>query len=315
MGFGDRFDDVKQKYVQANEILGDIVKVTPSSKMVGDLAIFMMQNELTPENIVERGKSLAFPASVVGYFKGLMGQPTFGFPKDLQEVVLKGEKAFTNRPGEELEPVDLEKVKSDLAEQFGVTNPDIEGGLANGGPPNNRDAVSWCLYPKVYEDFCKKRSECGDISRMASHVYFMGMLRNEFTEITVGDGNTAMIKFIGLGEINDDGTQTIQFELNGVRRDVSVKLPEGSADLSKSTSNTVYADLDDHRQVGSSIPGGVSKVFVKKGDKVKLNQPLFIIEAMKMETTVMSKVDGVIDTIHVQANQTVKAGELIVSMR
>jgi pyruvate carboxylase len=300
MGFGDRFDEVKQKYIEANRILGDIVKVTPSSKMVGDLAIFMVQNELTPENIVARGETLAFPDSVVAYFKGLMGQPVFGFPEDLQRAVLKGAKPLTNRPGVELEPVDLARVKADLAK--------IKEN------PCNRDAISWCLYPKVYEEFCKARNECGDISRMSSHVYFMGMARNETTEVTVGDGNTAMIKFVGLGELHDDGTRTVQFELNGVRRDVKVRIPESAA-AERTSTGTVLADIDDHRHVGSSIPGGVSKVFIKKGDTVEVNQPLFIIEAMKMETSVVAMTAGTVEEVCVKQGQLVKSGELLAVLR
>jgi pyruvate carboxylase len=309
-GLGDRFDEVKQKYIDANEILGDIVKVTPSSKMVGDLAIFMVQNELTPENIVERGKMLTFPDSVVAYFKGLMGQPTFGFPEDLQKTVLKGEKAFTGRPGEELHPVDLEKVKTDLAELIGVEKPELIG-LAKGGYPSDRDAVSWCLYPKVFEEFFKHRDKSGEISRMASHIYFMGMSRGETTEVTIADGKTYMVKFIGIGEENDDGTRTMQFELNGVRRDIKVEDKRIQVD----SEAVRYADIDDRRQVGSSIPGGVSKVFVKKGDEVVVNQPLFIIEAMKMETSVTAMTSGVVDEVCVKDGQLVKAGELLAVLK
>jgi pyruvate carboxylase len=293
MGFGDRFDEVKQKYIEANAILGDIVKVTPSSKMVGDLAIFMMQNELDASNIVERGAALAFPDSVVSYFKGLMGQPTFGFPPDLQKVVLKGEKPFTGKPGAELTPVDLDAVKKELSEII--------------DEPSCRDAISYCLYPKVFKNYVKNVSEHGNVTHMASHIYFGGMSKGEFTEIDVDDGHTLMVKYIGPGEGNDDGTRTMQFELNGARRDVRVpdKTVQTEADSVR------YADMDDHRQVGSSIPGGVSRIFVKKGDTVELNQPLLTIEAMKMETSVTARTAGVIDDICVREGQLVKAGELL----
>ena len=301
LGLGDRFDDVKQKYVEANQLLGDIVKVTPSSKMIGDLAIFMTQNDLDENNIVERiNAGLAVPDSVVSYFKGLMGQPTFGFPEDLQKAVLRGEKPLTTRPGIELEPIDFDKVKSDLA----AIIPE----------PNDRDAISYCLYPKVFENFVKTRDECGDISRMCSHVYFMGMARGESTEITVRDGKTHMIRFIGYGDHDEAGMQTLQFELNGVRRDVKVPKPR-KADEAEAGSTTVYADIDDKRQVGSSIPGGVSKVFVKKGDKVEANQPLFIIEAMKMETSVTAMVSGIVDEVYVKEGQLVMSGELLATLK
>jgi len=311
MGFGDRFDEVKQKYIEANQILGDIVKVTPSSKMIGDFAIFMVQNDLNSENIVARIKAgLPVPDSVVSYFKGLMGQPTFGFPEELQKAVLRGAKSLTTRPGVELEPVDLNKVKSDLAKLITPKNPDAVG-LANGGSPCNRDAISWCLYPKVYENFIKAREEFGDISRMASHIYFMGMSRGETTEITTREGKTHMVKFVSLGEENDDGTRTLHFDLNGKRRDIKVKMPKSTANDEATGSGTVYADIDNQNHVGSSIPGGVSKVFIKKGDKVEVNQPLFIIEAMKMETSVTAMVSGMVDDVCVKEGQLVKSGELL----
>ncbi|MCL1865946.1 MAG: pyruvate carboxylase [Oscillospiraceae bacterium] len=312
LGLGDRFDEVKQKYVEANDILGDIVKVTPSSKMVGDLAIFMTQNDLTPENIVERGKTLAFPESVIGYFKGFMGQPTFGFPEDLKKSVLKTDKAEQTseqtdlRPGRAMPPVDLDKVKRDLEAKFGVEHPEITG-LAGGGVPSDRDAVSWCLYPKVFEEFIGNRAKFGEISRMDSHIYFLGMSRGETTDITVADGKTYMIKFIGIGEANDDGTRTMQFELNGVRRDVRVE----DKSIQTDSSAVRYAETDNRNHVGSSIPGGVSKVFVKVGDKVGVGQPLFVIEAMKMETSVNAIYGGTVEEVCVKEGQLVKSGELL----
>ncbi|MCL2634079.1 MAG: pyruvate carboxylase [Oscillospiraceae bacterium] len=296
LGLGDRFDEVKDKYVEVNQILGDIVKVTPSSKMVGDLAIFMTQNELNADNIVQRGEMLTFPDSVVSYFKGLMGQPSFGFPKELQRVVLKGETPITGRPGAELEPFNLEGTIEMLKEH-----------MEN---PTERDAISWRLYPKVFESFLARRKEYGEICRMASHIYFMGMSRNEATEISIKDGKTLMVKFIGVGEENDDGTRTMQFELNGVRRDVAV----ADKTVQAASSQVTYANLDDPKHVGSSIPGAVSKVHVKIGDKVVKNQPLFIIEAMKMETSVVALSDGVISGVLVKEGQLVKAGELLATI-
>ena len=152
LGLGHQFEDVKEMYVKVNHMLGDIVKVTPSSKMVGDLAIFMVQNNLTPENIVQRGAALAFPDSVVSYFKGMMGQPAWGFPKDLQKVVLKGEEPITCRPGLLLDPVDFDQLKKEVSE----FRDDAE----------RKDLISYAMYPKVYKDFCRHRKEFGYITRM-----------------------------------------------------------------------------------------------------------------------------------------------------
>jgi pyruvate carboxylase len=297
LGLADRFDEVKKKYVEVNQILGDIVKVTPSSKMVGDMAIFMVQNELTAENLVERGATLSFPDSVVSYFKGLMGQPSFGFPEELQKVVLKGATPITGKPGESLTPINLEKVKQDL--QNFTDN------------PTDRDAISWCLYPKVFEEFIKRRKEYSDISRTNSHVFFMGMSAGESTELAIEDGKTLIIKFVGEGAENDDGTRIMQYEINGIRRDITV----ADKTIKVSSDQVKYADFENRKHVGSSIPGAISKVYVKKGDEVEVNQPLFIIEAMKMETSVVAQIAGVVDDVLVREGQFVKAGELLAELK
>jgi len=146
---------------------------------------------------------------------------------------------------------------------------------------------------------------------MSSHVFFMGMARNESTEITIEDGKTLMVKYIGTGEENDDGTRIMQFELNGARRDVTVV----DETIQVSAEQVQYADIDNKSHVGSSIPGGVSKIYVKKGDKVEENQPLIIIEAMKMETSVVARVAGTVDDILVREGQSVKAGELLITLK
>ena len=215
LGLGDRFEEVKEMYKTVNDMLGDPVKVTPSSKVVGDLAIFMVQNDLTPENIVRRGEALAFPDSVVSYFKGMMGQPAWGFPEDLQKVVLKGEEPITCRPGMLLPPVDFDQLRREV-EQF------HEG-------PEKKDLISYAMYPKVYEDFCRHRKEYGYITRMGSHVFFNGMALGETNKINIEDGKTLVIKYLGLGDHNSDGTINVQFELNGMRREVTVRDPNASA--------------------------------------------------------------------------------------
>ena len=297
LGLGHRFKDVKEMYRTVNDMVGDIVKVTPSSKFVGDLAIFMVQNDLTPENIVERGETLNFPDSSVTYFKGMMGQPTGGFPKDLQKVVLKGEEPITCRPGELLPPADFEAAKEALKPE--CPNPD------------DRDAIAYCLYPKVVKDFYRTRQEHGYITRLGSHVYFHGLMVGETNKVNIEDGKTLVIKYLGLGDLNEDGTRVVQFELNGIRREVNV-LDKKAAE---SIVQTVMADPNSMNELGASIPGAVSKVLVKPGDKVKEGDVLAIIEAMKMETNVSARVDGEIDQVYVKAGQTVKAGELLITMK
>ncbi len=297
LGLGHRFEAVKEMYKTVNEMLGDIVKVTPSSKMVGDLAIFMVQNRLTAENIVERGAALTFPDSVVSYFKGMMGQPAWGFPEELQRVVLKGETPITCRPGELLEPIDFDKALEEVRKFY----PDAD----------QHNVISWCLYPKVVEDFYRHREEYGYIMRMGSHVFFNGMALGETTKINIEDGKTLVIKYVGLGDLNEDGTRNVQFELNGMRREVAV--PDKAAQAS--VRPVTLADPEDKSQAGSSIPGMVSKILVKPGERVEENQVLAVIEAMKMETSVVARMAGTVDQVLVDEGSAVKAGELLITIQ
>ena len=300
LGLGNRFEEVKEMYRTVNEMLGDIVKVTPSSKMVGDLAIFMVQNDLTPENIVERGKSLAFPDSVVSYFKGMMGQPAWGFqPEGLQEVVLKGEQPITCRPGELLPPVDFDQTRQEMLR------------FVDEGRINMRGMLSYCLFPKVYEDYCRHRQEYGYIMRMGSHVFFNGMALGETNKINIEDGKTLVIKYLGLGDLTEDGKRIVQFELNGMRREVAV--PDKSA--VSQVKPVVLADPEDKSQIGASIPGMVSKVNVKPGDQVEENQVVAVIEAMKMETSVVARMAGKVDQVLIREGASVKAGELLITIK
>ena len=295
LGLGHRFDEVKEMYKTVNDMLGDLVKVTPSSKVVGDLAIFMVQNDLTPENILEKGKTLAFPDSVVSYFKGMMGQPAWGFqPEGLQEVVLKGEKPITCRPGELLDPVDFDVLRAEV-EKF---KPD----------PEMKHIISYAMYPKVYEDFVRHSKEYGYIMRMGSHVFFNGMAMGETNKINIEDGKTLVIKYLGLGDSNEDGTRNVQFELNGARREVAVRDPHAS----ETARQAKLADEGDPMQIGASIPGMVSKVHVKPGDRVEENSVLAIIEAMKMETSVTAPASGTVKEVLISEGQAVKAKELLI---
>ena len=297
LGLGSRFAEVKENYRRVNEMLGDIVKVTPSSKMVGDLAIFMTQNQLTPENIVEKGEALAFPDSAVSYFSGMMGQPAGGFPKDLQRVVLKDKKPITCRPGELLPPVDFEEKKREMA--------------AFDANPSWRAVLSYCLYPKVVEDFVKNQKEYGYIMRLGSHVFFHGLAVGETNKVNIADGKTLVIKYLGLGEVDSEGMRTVSFELNGIRRDVQV--PDEAAQ--KDIVRVPMVDPEDKSQVGASIPGAVSKINVKEGDTVEKNQTLLTIEAMKMETAITARMSGTVERIEIREGDTVKGGQLLMTIK
>ena len=296
LGLGPRFQEVRENYKVVNDMLGGIVKVTPSSKMVGDMAIFMTQNNLTPENILEKGESLAFPDSAVSYFSGMMGQPPFGFPEDLQKVVLKGREPITCRPGELLAPVDFGEKRRELEK----LEPD----------PSWRDVLSYCLYPKVMEDYIKSKKEYGYIMRLGSHVFFHGLAVGETNKVNIADGKTLVIKYLGLGEVDKEGMRTVSFELNGIRRDV--KVPDEKAQ--KNIVKVPMADPEDKSQIGASIPGAVSRVSVKAGDRVEKNQTLLTIEAMKMETAVTARMEGTVESVLVREGETVKGGQLLITL-
>ncbi len=296
LGLGSRFDEVKEMYKQVNDMLGGIVKVTPSSKMVGDLAIFMVQNGLTPENICTKGRDLSYPDSVVSYFKGMMGQPAWGFPEELQKIVLKGEEPITCRPGELLPPVDFDKAWKEVEEFCPHTD--------------MKQVIAYCFYPKVVKEFWEHAKEYGYLMRMGSHVFFNGMALGETNKINIEDGKTLVIKYLGLGELDEDGNRAVEFELNGMRREVSVPDPNAVSTAKQVT----LADPEDKSQIGASIPGLVSKLSVKVGDTVEENQVVAIIEAMKMETSVTARMPGKVKSVLVGEGDTVKAGELLLTI-
>ncbi|MDR3072571.1 MAG: pyruvate carboxylase [Clostridiales Family XIII bacterium] len=296
LGLGHRFNEIKEMYKTVNDMLGGLVKVTPSSKMVGDLAIFMVQNDLTPDTVVERGASLSFPDSVVSYFKGMMGQPSWGFPEDLQKVVLKGETPITVRPGELLEPVDFDKTYAYLTTI-----------MKN---PTKRSVISYCFYPKVVEDYLKIHREYGYLTKLGSHVFFHGLAPGETHRVEIEDGKTLVLKFTGTGELDEEGRRAVMFELNGSQRTVFVRDEHAESDANQ----IVMADPADPNHISASIPGIVSHIGVKVGDKVKTNDVLLIVEAMKMEVSVTANTDGTIEEILVGNGEKVLPGALLIRL-
>ena len=209
---------------------------------------------------------------------------------------LRGQKILVDR--DLLPPVDWDQLRSEIRKFY----PNYE---------EPRSLISFAMYPKVYEEYIRHRKEYGYIMRMGSHVFFNGMAIGEMNKINIEDGKTLMIKYIGLGDRNDDGTRNVQFELNGMRREVSVPDPTAT----DSAKTVVMADPNDKSQAGASIPGMVSKVNVKPGDQVKVNDVLAVIEAMKMETSVVARMDGTVDEVFVKGGQSVKAGELLLTIK
>ncbi|MGV8146140.1 MAG: pyruvate carboxylase [Alkaliphilus sp.] len=298
-GLGHKFSEVKNMFKSVNDMFGDIVKVTPSSKAVGDMAIFMVQNNLTPENIHAKGRELAYPDSVVAFFEGMMGQPVGGFPKELQKIVLKDIKPITCRPGELLLDEDLEAIEVRLKDSFDIA-------------PTEEDVISAAIYPKVFDDFMKHIKENVDLSNMNSDIFFHGLLVDEICEIEVETGKTLVVKLMEIGKMNEEGKRSVVFEINGNRRAVQIRDKAGETAIKDVFKQ--MADTNDLKEIGSSIPGTVVKIFVKVGDKVEENQTVAIIEAMKMETTISTSVGGSVELINVKEGDLVEAGELLIKL-
>ncbi|MCI9138775.1 MAG: pyruvate carboxylase [Lachnospiraceae bacterium] len=301
MGSPDDFEAIKGLYKDANDLLGNIVKVTPTSKAVGDLAIFMFKNGLTKENILTEGAGLSYPDSVVSYFQGMMGQPYGGFPGELQKIVLKDIEPLTERPGKLLPPVDLESVKKYLIEKYHYEDKSEE--------VMNQKAISYALYPKVYEDYCEHFEMYNDVTRLESHVYFYGLRKGEETYLQIGEGKELLIKYLEVSDPDENGVRTLMFQVNGSIRNIKIQ----DKNLEVKSDRKLKADKGNPQHLGSSIPGTVGKVLVKEGDAVTINMPLMTVEAMKMETTVVSKVTGTVDKIYVKQGDSVQQDDLLVS--
>ncbi|MDD5944975.1 MAG: pyruvate carboxylase [Clostridia bacterium] len=299
MGSDDEFENIKELYKQANELFGNIVKVTPSSKVIGDFAIFMQKNGLTKDNIFEKGKDLSYPESAVEYFKGLVGRPDGGFPEEMSKLVLKDQKPISGRAGELLEPADFDKMGEELMDKFNFDHVNI------------RNILSYALYPKVYDDYCTHLQHYNDVSRLDSHVYFYGLKKGEETVLRIGEGKAITIKYIDMTEPNEEGYRTLTFEINGIMREVSIL----DKSLEVKSDRKLKAEKNNPAHLGSPIPGNVSKIFVKEGDRVEKNTVIMTVEAMKMETSVLSRVSGTVDKIYVHEGASVNQEELLVSFK
>ncbi|MFX3624326.1 MAG: pyruvate carboxylase [Ectobacillus sp.] len=297
VGLGERFDEVTVMYRRVNDMFGDIVKVTPSSKVVGDMALFMIQNNLTEDDIYERGESLDFPDSVVEMFEGYLGQPYGGFPKELQRIILKGKEPIMVRPGELLEPVDFNNVQEMLFHKLKrqVTMFDV---------------LSYALYPKVYMDYQKIYDEYGDLSVLDTPTFFYGMRLGEEIEVEIERGKTLMVKLVSVGEPQPDGNRVVYFELNGQPREVIVK----DESIKATVTQRVKGDRDNPNHISATMPGTVIKVLVKQGEYVKKGESIAITEAMKMETTVQAPFAGVVKEVHVKDGDAIQTGDLLIEL-
>lgn len=293
----NRWEDIKQMYHDVNLLFGDIIKVTPSSKVIGDMALFMVQNSIAIDEFYTKGKEIDFPESVIEFCQGKLGQPVGGFPAEVTEVILKGAPASTERPGDLLEPVDFEAVKAELIEQVGE---DVD----------NKDVLAYILYPKVFVEYRSKIDKYADLSNLNTPTFFGGMRTGESINVTLEKGKVLLIKLIQIGEPDHNGQRIIFFELNGQRRELIVQ----DHTVIGTAATREKADASNRNHIGATMPGTIIKVDVKPGDKIKPGQTVLITESMKMETTIKAPVSGVVKNIYVDPNDTVETGDLLIEL-
>ena len=295
LGLESRWHEVAQTYADVNKMFGDIVKVTPSSKVVGDMALAMVSAGLTRADVEDPSRDIAFPDSVVGFFAGDLGQPPGGFPQKLQKKVLKGRTPLTERPGSYLEPIDLEAKRAEIAKEAGEAIDD-------------KRLASYLMYPKVFSDFLKTQDKYGPTEVLPTPVYFYGLEEGEEVFVDIEKGKTLVLAYQGHTETNEKGEVRVFFDLNGQPRTITVpdRLKVGEVKV------RAKAAIGDARQVGAPMPGVISGLGVKVGDKVFAGDVLLSIEAMKMETAIHAEADGVVAEVTVKPGDQIDAKDLLV---
>ncbi|HEX6595274.1 MAG TPA: pyruvate carboxylase [Bacillota bacterium] len=294
VGLEERWDEVKTMFRRVNDMFGDIVKVTPSSKVVGDMALFMVQNNLSEDDLYEKGESIDFPNSVVEFVQGYLGQPYQGFPQQMQRIILKGKKPIKERPGKLLPPIDFNQLKETL---FKTLDRHV----------TSFDQISYALYPQVFTDYHKFCETYGDVSVLDTPTFFYGMRLGEEIEVQIEQGKTLFVKLVSISEPRSDGTRVIYFELNGQPREIIVK----DHQVESEAETKLKVDPSNEKQIGATMPGTVVEVLCKNGDKVKKGDYLLITEAMKMETTVQAPFSGTIKQIHVTDGDAIEVDDLL----
>ncbi|XP_062128740.1 pyruvate carboxylase, mitochondrial-like isoform X1 [Drosophila sulfurigaster albostrigata] len=294
LGLGDFFEDVKKAYREANFLLGDIIKVTPSSKVVGDLAQFMVQNHLTSDQVLERAEELSFPKSVLEYLQGYIGIPYGGFPEPLRSRVLKDMPRIEGRPGAKMEPLDFDKLKAELKESHSNIT--------------DRDVVSAALYPQVTNEYLHYREQYGPVDKLDTRIFLSGPKVGEEFEVTLERGKTLSMKALAMAaDLKANGNREVFFELNGQLR--SVHIPDKEA--MKEIRVHPKANKTLKSEVGAPMPGDVIDIRVNVGDKVEKGHPLVVLSAMKMEMVVQSPISGVVKKLEITKGMKLEGDDLI----
>ncbi|KAI9884289.1 MAG: p21-activated protein kinase-interacting protein 1-like protein [Watsoniomyces obsoletus] len=294
LGLGTQWAATKKAYEQANDLLGDIVKVTPTSKVVGDLAQFMVSNKLSYDDVLRKASELDFPGSVLEFFEGLMGQPYGGFPEPLRTQALRGRRKLDVRPGLVLEPMDLAKIKKDLSERFGkVTECDV---------------ASYAMYPKVFEDYRNFIAKYGDLSVLPTKYFLAKPEINEEFHVELEKGKVLILKMLAIGPLSEQtGQREVFYEMNGEVRQVAVDDKQAAVE----NQSRAKADPADTSQVGAPMSGVVVEVRVKEGVEVKKGDPIAVLSAMKMEMVISAPHSGAVGSLQVQEGDSVASQDLV----
>ncbi|KAF9182231.1 pyruvate carboxylase [Haplosporangium sp. Z 11] len=294
LGLGTQWNEIKKAYIDANMLCGDIVKVTPSSKVVGDLAQFMVSNSLSREEVLEKAASLNFPTSVVEFFQGYLGQPYGGFPEPLRSNIIRGLPRITGRPGADMGKFDLEGLKVELTKKYGKSIRDV-------------DVSSAAIYPKVFEEYRQKVEMYGDLSVLPTRYFLSKLEVGEEVNVVIEKGKTLIIKLLTVGPINASGKRDVFFELNGEGRNVGVQ------DKNAAVEHTARerADPSNAGDIGAPMSGVVVEIRVKQGTIVKEGDPICILSAMKMETVVSAPVAGKVEYVPIKESDSLSGGDLV----
>jgi pyruvate carboxylase len=298
LGLGDQWTRIKDTYHNVNKELGRLVKVTPTSKVVADFSMFLVRNDMTIQDVYDRhaaGEDIDFPQSVVDFFSGLLGQPHGGFPEKLQKIVLRGKKPLTERAGATLEDYDWDEHAETLKALL-----DRE--------PTRREAISYALYPKVFSGLAGVIEEFGEYRILDTVSFLYGMELGEERMFDIEEGKTLVVSLLAIGELQEDGTRIVYFELNGQPREVIVI----DSNAETATERRPKADRTVPGQVAASMQGKVLNLNVKVGDTVKKGEVLLATEAMKMETSVTAPIAGTVVRVDVSVGDAVEAGDLVV---
>ncbi len=298
LGLEDRWHEVAQTYADVNQMFGDIVKVTPSSKVVGDMALMMVSQGLSREDVEDPGRDVAFPDSVVDMMRGNLGQPPGGFPDALVKKVLKGDKPDTNRPGKSLKPIDLEAVRAEVCAKLDDASIDDE------------DLNGYLMYPKVFTDYMSRHQTYGPVRTLPTHTFFYGMTPGEEINAEIDPGKTLEILLQAIGETNEEGDARVFFELNGQPRVIRVP----NRKVKSETVARPKAELGNANHIGAPMPGVVASVAVQAGQEVQEGDLLLTIEAMKMETGIHAERNATVKALHVAAGGQIDAKDLLIEL-